>query len=35
MGLKCIEYAKGHTREIACVSRDATRTVYGVTPPKK
>jgi hypothetical protein len=33
--LKCIEYAKTRKREIACVSRDGRKSVYGVTPPKK
>ena len=33
LGLKCIEYAKTHSREIACVSTDGRKSVYGVTPP--
>jgi hypothetical protein len=35
IGLKCIEYAKTKTREIACVSTDGRKSVYGVSPPKK
>jgi hypothetical protein len=35
LGLKCIEYSKKRTREIACVSRDGRKSVYGVSPPKK
>jgi len=35
LGLKCIEYAKKRTREIACISTDGRRSVYGVTPPHK
>ena len=33
LGLKCIEYSKKRTREIACISTDGRRSVYGVTPP--
>jgi hypothetical protein len=35
LGLSCIEYARKRTREIACVSTDGKRSVYGVTPPHK
>lgn len=34
LGLKCIEYARGRTREIACISSDGIRSVYGLTPPR-
>jgi hypothetical protein len=35
LGLKCVEIARGKTREIACISTDGRRSVYGVTPAKK
>lgn len=35
LGLKCIEYAHGHAREIACISATGTRSVYGISPPHK
>jgi hypothetical protein len=35
MGLKCIEYAGNGKREIACVTKTSSRTVFGVSPPKK
>ena len=35
LGLKCVEYAGNGKREIACVSTDGRRSVYGVTPPRK
>jgi hypothetical protein len=34
-GLKCVEIAGQTKREIACVSTDGRRSVYGVTPPRK
>jgi hypothetical protein len=34
-GLKCVEIAGPGKREIACVSTNGRRSVYGVTPPKK
>jgi hypothetical protein len=34
-GLKCVEIAGNGKREIACVSTDGRRSVYGVTPAKK
>jgi hypothetical protein len=33
--LKCMEYSKKRTREIACISTNGRKSVYGVTPPKK
>lgn len=35
IGLKCVEFSRGKTREIACSSVDGRRTVIGVTPPHK
>jgi hypothetical protein len=35
LGLKCVEFASGRKREIACVSTDGRRSVYGVTPARK
>ncbi len=35
LGLKCTELARGKTREIACVSADGRRSVFGVTPPRR
>jgi hypothetical protein len=35
LGLKCVELAGTGKREIACVSADGRRSVYGVTPPRK
>ncbi|HZT15180.1 MAG TPA: hypothetical protein VFA19_04470 [Gaiellaceae bacterium] len=35
LGLKCTEIARGKTREIACISPDGRRSVFGVTPPRK
>jgi hypothetical protein len=35
LGLKCIEYSKKRKREIACVSKDGLKSVYGVTPPRR
>ncbi len=35
LGLKCIEYSHGHAREIACISVDGSRSVYGISPPHK
>ena len=34
LGLKCIELAGNGKREIACVSRDGRRSVYGITSPR-
>jgi len=34
IGLKCIEIAGKGKREIACLSTDGRRSVYGVTPAK-
>jgi hypothetical protein len=34
-GLNCTELAGGNKREISCLSKDATRTVFGVSPPRK
>lgn len=34
LGLKCVEIAGKGKREIACISTDGRRSVYGVTPPK-
>jgi hypothetical protein len=35
LGMKCIEFARGSKREIACVATNGGKSVYGVTPPKK
>ena len=35
LGLNCVEIAGKGKREIACVSTDGRRSVYGVTPPRK
>ena len=35
IGLKCVEFAGNGKREIACVSKDGGRSVFGVTPPRK
>jgi hypothetical protein len=35
LGLKCVEIAGKGKREIACVSTNGRRSVYGVTPPGK
>jgi hypothetical protein len=35
LGLKCVEIAGSGKREIACISTDGKKSVYGVTPPKK
>jgi len=35
LGLKCVELAGQGKREIACISHDGRRSVYGVTPPRK
>jgi hypothetical protein len=34
LGLKCVEFTGKGKREIACVSTNGRRSVYGVTPPK-
>jgi hypothetical protein len=34
LGLKCVEIAGKGKREIACLSRDGRRSVYGVTPSR-
>jgi hypothetical protein len=31
LGLKCIEYASSSKREIACISTDGRKSVYGIT----
>jgi hypothetical protein len=35
LGLKCVEIAAPGKREIACISTDGRRSVYGVTPPRR
>ena len=35
LGLRCVEIAGNGKREIACISTDGRRSVYGVTPPRK
>jgi hypothetical protein len=35
LGLKCTEFARSRSREIACISTDGARSVYGITPPRK
>jgi hypothetical protein len=35
LGLRCTEIAGRGKREIACLSTDGRRSVYGVTPPQK
>jgi len=31
LGLKCIEYASNTKREIACISTDGRKSIYGIT----
>lgn len=35
LGLKCTEFSHGRAREIACISADGRKSVYGLTPPRK